>query len=209
MSMKNIRYGAVACASVIALTLAGCGNEKPRESAPAQSYQAPASVPAPSEGNKLPEGHPAMPSQAGMTAKDAAGVAATAKAMHPSESKQDREVKLSKEVLDKWKEAKIEVQDVASKAKESLTIKVGSTVALKKAGFKLKLKALVPDYLIKDKAIESRSNEPKNPAIFVELAEGDKTIASGWIFRNMPDFNSYKDARITIVLISPGVDKKK
>ncbi len=204
MSMKNIRYGAIACASVIALTLAGCGNGKnEQKSAPA---------PATAEGNKLPEGHPAMPpvmpSQAGMTAKDAAGVAATAKAMHPSESKSDREVKLSKEVLDKWKEAKVEVVDVASKTKEGLTIKVGSTVALKKAGFKLKLKALVPDYLIKDKQIESRSNEPKNPAILVELIEGDKTVASGWIFRNMPDFNSYKDARIAIVLTSPGVDKK-
>ncbi|MEK6791754.1 MAG: hypothetical protein AABY45_08650 [Deltaproteobacteria bacterium] len=209
--MRNIRYGAVACASAIALTLAGCGNDKSEQkSAPAQSYQSAA----PAETNKLPEGHPAMPpvmpSQAGMTAKDAAGVAATAKAMHPSESKADREVKLSKEVLDKWKEAKVEVMDAASqsKAKESLTIKVGSIVALKKAGFKLKLKALVPDYLIKDKYIESRSNEPKNPAILVELIEGDKTVASGWIFRNMPDFNSYKDARIAIVLTSPGVDKK-
>lgn len=207
MNMKNIRYGAIVCASVIAIGLAGCGKDKnEQKSASAQSYQSVA--PAPAEGNKLPEGHPVLPPQADMTAKDAAGVAATAKAMHPSESKSDREVKLSKEVLDKWKEAKVEVTDVASKDKETLTIKVGSTVALKKAGFKLKLKALVPDYLIKDRQIESRSNEPKQPAILVELIEKDKTIASGWIFRNMPDFNSYKDARIAIVLTSPGVDKK-
>jgi len=78
-----------------------------------------------------------------------------------------------------------------------------------KEGVKLKVDALVPDYAIAENTIESRSNEARNPAVLLELVEGDKTIAKGWVFRDFPEFNSYNDGKFTVKLLVPAPAQAK
>jgi len=183
--------GILIMASVAMLAVAGCGTKKQQESAeqPAVAGQA-----GQAGQGQLPEGHPSV---GGAPAGDMAKV-------EHSGIKSQKGVVLSEDVKAKWKEVKMEITDTATKSTEVLNLKVGETVPLKKNGFKLKVEAFVPDYAIVEDHIESRSNEPKNPAVLVELIEGDKTTARGWVFKDFPEFNSYNSDRIHLTLVSPG-----
>ena len=80
---------------------------------------------------------------------------------------------------------------------------VGSTVPLSGTGFSLRVEVFIPDYAMFEDHIGSRSNEPNNVAVMVELFEGDKPVAKGWVFKAYPTFNSYGHERFTIGLVGP------
>lgn len=188
-------------ASASLLILTGCGGEKKQEASKAAP---PAQVAPLTDGATagaapgqaaLPEGHPGV----AKPATDVKAAHSTIKAM--------KDVKLSDDVKKKWNEVKLEITDSSTKSKETVTAKVGGTVVLKRAGFTLKIDSLVPDYTIGDKFIETRSNEAKNPAVLVELLENGKMVAKGWVFKHLPEFNSYTDDRFPLALLSPGANK--
>lgn len=168
-------------ASAVILAFTGCsGEKKAQEAAPAQEQQA------------LPEGHQPVENK---MQED------ISKVQHAN-IKTQKTVALSDEVKAKWKEVRLELVDNASGAKDTVTIKVGGDVKLKE-GVRLKVDAIVPDYAIAENTIESRSNEANNPAVLLELVEGDKTVARGWVFRDYPEFNSYNDGKFTVKLLIP------
>lgn len=169
-------------ASAVILAFTGCSGEKKQEqaAAPAQGQQ-----------QALPEGHQPVDK----TQED------ISKVQHAN-IKTQKTVSLSDEVKAKWKEVRLELTDNASGAKDTVTIKVGGDVKLKE-GVRLKVDALVPDYAIAENTIESRSNEARNPAVLLELEEGGKTTARGWVFRDFPEFNSYNDGKFTVKLLIP------
>lgn len=202
MKISNItgRYFVIA-ASAALLAVTGCGNEKkdlPKQGQDSTA-QAPVSAGMPSVQGDVPAGHTAP----------GAGQAANAGMPEHTGMKSQKEVKLSKEVMAKWNEVQLEITDGASKKKDKLTVKVGASVALKNPAFKLKIEAFVPDYMITEDHIESRTNEADNPAVLVALLEGDKVVAKGWIFKALPDFNSYTDQRFPVVLVGPSSKGKK
>ncbi|MCC6503535.1 MAG: hypothetical protein IT362_10440 [Deltaproteobacteria bacterium] len=186
LSGQSKRFFLVTASAVI-LAFTGCSGEKKAE-VPAQ----------PEQGQQaMPEGHQPVDK----TQED------ISKVQHAN-IKTQKTVSLSNEVKAKWKEVKLELIDNATGAKEAVTIKVGGDVKLKE-GVRLKVDALVPDYAIAENTIESRSNEARNPAVLLELVEGDKTIARGWVFRDFPEFNSYNDGKFTVRLVVPAPAQAK
>ncbi|MBI1910611.1 MAG: hypothetical protein HYS21_01265 [Deltaproteobacteria bacterium] len=191
MRIKN--YFLVA-ASVMMLVVSGCSSEKKQESAnpPATAEQGQGG------GQGMPEGHPPT---GGAPTDDMQKVA-------HANIKTQKTVVISDAIKAKYKEVKLEIVDNSTKAKEVATIKVGDTVQLTKDGYKLKVESFVPDYAIADNRIESRSAEPNNPAVLVELLQNDKSVAKGWIFRDFPEFNNYKNERFPLALVLPAAAKK-
>lgn len=186
MGFKKTGSYLLILAAVTAMSLTGCsGEKKAKEQAPA----------APAAQGTMPADHPAVDK----TAEDIQKLA-------HSSIKTQKEVVLTDEVKKKWKEVKLELTEGASKASQTVDVKVGSTVKLNER-FKLKVDTFVPDYAIAENRIESRSNEANNPAVLVELMEGDKTVAKGWVFKDFPEFNSYTDDRFPVKLVAPGVKK--
>lgn len=186
LSGQSKRFFLVTASAVI-LAFTGCsGEKKGPEAPPAQPQQ-----------QAMPEGHQPVDK----TQED------ISKVQHAN-IKTQKAVSLTNEVKAKWKEVRLELIDNASGAKEAVTIKVGGDVKLKE-GVRLKVDALVPDYAIAENTIESRSNEARNPAVLLELVEGDKTIARGWVFRDFPEFNSYKDGKFTVKLLVPAPAEAK
>jgi cytochrome c biogenesis protein len=56
----------------------------------------------------------------------------------------------------------------------------------------------VPDFVIGEgNRIESRSEEPNNPAVQVEGWKGQEKVFSGWIFANYPDFEQMHSGKPT------------
>ena len=176
------------------MALAGCsgGEQKP---APKAADQAPAATEAPAETaakQELPPGHTPMDKFADDIQK-----------MSHGNIKTQKEVKISQDVIDKWKEVQIEITDLQSNATANVTFAVGSTVKLNNEGLRLQVEHFVPDYTIVESRIESRSNEPNNPAVLVNLLDNEKSLTRGWVFRDYPEFNSFNDARFKLVLTSP------
>ena len=123
--------------------------------------------------------------------------------------KSTKPLQLSKEVKAAWKVVEIKLTDASAKTSESVKAEIGTKIALKAAGFSVKVEAFVPDYTIYDDHIGSKSNQPNNPAIMVELFDKDKSVAKGWIF-NKPEFssfNSFKHDRFSVALV--GASGKK
>jgi cytochrome c biogenesis protein len=85
-----------------------------------------------------------------------------------------------------------------------LELKVGQRVSLESEDIQLIALHFLPDFVINDKnEIASRSNEPNNPAAFIEGWQGEQRIFSGWIFAKFPDFariHSEKETDLTFEL---------
>ncbi len=177
----------LACAAT--LSLAGCSGEKKAEEKKAEEKKAEAPAAA------APAEHPAVDK----TAEDIQKLA-------HSSIKTQKEVFLKDEVKAKWKEVTLELTEGSSKATQAVKAKVGDSIKLDER-FRLKVDVFVPDYAIAENRIESRSNEPNNPAVLVELYDGDKMVAKGWVFKDFPEFNSYTDDRFPVKLLGPGVEK--
>jgi cytochrome c biogenesis protein len=48
----------------------------------------------------------------------------------------------------------------------------------------------VPDFIItENRQVATRSLEPRNPAAFIQVKQGDEQIYSGWIFAKFPEFS--------------------
>jgi hypothetical protein len=115
-----------------------------------------------------------------------------------------REINVSEEVRNKWKEVQLQITDTSRQQTQLLTLQIGTSVRLNDEGERLGIEIYIPDYAIADKQIESRSNEPNNPAVFVNLTHEGKVLKSGWVFMHLPEYNSFVHKRFHLVLVGPG-----
>jgi len=188
--------------AVIILSLAGCGGgekdstpkaEKAAKEAPAEAGEAAEA----GGGEQVPEGHASMDQLAEEIQK----------ASHAN-IKTRKEVNISDEVRDMWKEVELQITDNSSGQAAVVKFEVGSTVQLNDEGLKLHVDTFVPDYIIVENRIETRSNEAKNPAVLVELQDAaGETVTRGWVFRDLPEFNSFTDSRFDVVLVTPAAEE--
>jgi len=191
MSLKGYsKSGLLVLAGLMLVISTGCGGEKKKAPAPEQAA-------APAKEATMPEGHPPIGDQ---SMNEAAQVS-------HANIKTQKEVSISKEVRAKWTTAKLDITDASTKQTATVSVAVGKSVKLNDAGAKIRLEVIVPDYAIAENKIESRSNEAKNPAVLIEIVEGDKVTARGWVFRDFPEFNSYTDPRFPVVLVETGSGK--
>lgn len=179
----------------LSLNLTGCGGND-EEKATTQSggeEKSYSTVTSKSLEGELPAGHPpaGMTPDTGMTISDHSTIKST------------KDVKLDDDVLAKWNEVKLQILDSEDTTKEVQTIKVGDTYTIRQTGFAVKVLALAPDYTIFEDHIGSRSNENNNPAVLLELTEGGKIVAKGWVFNKIVGFDSFKNPRISVKLLSP------
>lgn len=208
MAMKVIPcakkfFGGLSAIMMVALVFAvltGCSSEKkeaPKATTAEEKVEANVSTESVARGSAMPSDHPAFNQTAD----------AITKASHAN-IKTKKEVSISDEVKAKWKEVKLEITDNAAKRTEVVPLKVGSKVQLTNDGYDLMVEILVPDYAISDKTITSRSNNPNNPAVLVDLLKEGKSVARGWVFNQFPQFNSFNDSRFHLVLVSPEATAK-
>jgi cytochrome c biogenesis protein len=70
-----------------------------------------------------------------------------------------------------------------------LELRVGQRVNIEGENIQFSFLHFIPDFVINEKnEIASRSNEPNNPAAFIEGWQQEEKIFSGWIFAQFPDF---------------------
>ena len=114
--------------------------------------------------------------------------------------KVNTEVILTPEIAAAWSGGIIEVQTRDGKA-QRYTLKLGENTALGETGLTATASAFVPDFVMDDSGITSRSAEPKNPALEVLITEEGKPDYKGWLFGAMPDVHPFPHDTYAVVLI--------
>lgn len=172
-------------------------------SAPPPNIEKMSSVPVKGD-EPLPPNHPAIsalkPPHPGGMANEKANLDQQIAAQHPKpEGKKKLEVVVPDSVKGKWSAAKIAV--TVNGAEKEIKAALGEKISV---GDNLQLNVLhyFPTYTSDFKTVTSSSNEPKNPAIMVQAIANGKVVAEGWVFQNLPDFNSFKSEQIKVRLIS-------
>lgn len=174
-------------ALLIAFSLFACSGDKPSDAGADKD-----SAPDVSEGTgEMPEGHPTMTDEKLFTQMPD---------QDHSKLKSTKPVKVTDAIKSKYRSVNLQVTDNSTGVKDVLKIGVGAKKELKD-GFSIKAGVFLPDYSIFDDYIASKSEELNNPAVMVELYKGDKLVASGWVFKEMAQYNSYKHLRFSVALL--------
>lgn len=125
----------------------------------------------------------------------------TEMAQHPT-GKVKRRIVVPDEVKETWKTIKVKVRDKKGGSEKVMEVEVGKVIPVEGTPISVKVEAFLPDYVMYEDVISSKSNKPVNPAAMVEVFEGGESIARGWVFSRFPSFNSYRHERYEIILLT-------
>lgn len=87
-----------------------------------------------------------------------------------------------------------------SRAPVTFTLRPGEAAPLGDTGTQVQLADFVPDFVLEGNQIGSRSNEPNNPAVHLDLAAADGKRSSVWFFPKSPQMSFPADAGISFRL---------
>jgi len=151
--------------------------------------------PMPTDAAAMPAGHPPMP---GVGQQPAAEGEAPA---HPVPSDKELAINLPESVMGKWSAVTFEVTAVDG-SKDTLEVALGSETSVPGSNLMLRAEVFVPAYKSDFKTITSASNALDNPAAKVALIENQQVVAKGWVFQNLPEFNSFSSDKVSVRLLS-------
>lgn len=109
-------------------------------------------------------------------------------------------VTLADDVRAAWSAIRVRVTDRSSGDVEVFDVALGDRATLGDSGLALTAVAFVPDFVMDERGITSRSAEPANPAAQVVIVEGDGEPFAGWLFAAMPEIHPFPHDRYEVVL---------
>lgn len=84
----------------------------------------------------------------------------------------------------------------------SLTTSLNKEETIYNIGYRIKVIHFIPDFAIDEKMqIYSKSKEPNNPAIFVQVTDKNNRIEQFWTFQKFPEFHKPKNLPFTLKLV--------
>lgn len=218
-----IRHASTGLALTCVAAIWGCNQTPPpaTEKAPPATVQGSAAPAAPAanmisnvpvKGDEaLPPSHPPLPSaQPPHPTADAGSPPDLNQQLASQHPKPAGKKKLSVVVPDsvkgKWASATLAV--TTEGAEKELKLGIGDKISLGK-NLQLHLVHYLPAYTSDFQSVTSSSNEQVNPAVQVQAISNGQVLAEGWIFQNLPEFNSFSSEQVKIRLISAERTQKK
>lgn len=119
---------------------------------------------------------------------------------HPELSGSEIEIIVPDEAHEKWVAILLGVTD-GDDASE-IRAEPGVPIRLEQSGYTLLVEAFMPSYSSDFNTITSVSNELDNPAAMVQLKKGGEVVARGWVFQNLPEYNTFKHESVKVLLQS-------
>jgi hypothetical protein len=111
------------------------------------------------------------------------------------------EITLDPEIADDWKAVKVRVVELATMAETFHEIAIGESGPLGDSGLTLEVVAFVPDFVMSEAGITSRSAEPQNPAARIVISEEGKDDHVGWLFGAMPEIHAFPHESYGVMLV--------
>ena len=114
------------------------------------------------------------------------------------------EIFLDPEIADDWKAIRVRVVELSTMEETFHEIAIGGEAPLGDSGLTLRAVTFVPDFVMSEGGITSRSADPQNPAAHVVIIEQGKADYEGWLFGAMPEIHAYPH-ELYGVMLSEGV----
>ncbi len=205
----RMNLGSLIIASLLALLLIGCERSVEPEQAPVENNSPEAPL---ITGNEaLPAGHPPidvappaisasdpMPSNHPSIDEENPGSFDDENFGHPELSKSEIKIIVPQEVQSSWQVVPLGVAIDGENSK--IQVEVGVPIRLEKGDLVLLVEAFLPSYTSDFNTITSVSNELENPAVMVQLKKSDEVVARGWVFQNLPEYNTFKHGTVVLTL---------
>lgn len=218
-TLSTVRLVSAGLILTCIVAIGGCKQSPPpaEETPPAaaQTSTAPASdmiSNVPVKGDEaLPPSHPPLPSATPPHPTGEAGnqpdLNQQLAAQHPQPAgKKKPAVVVPDSVKGKWASATLAV--TAGGSEKELKLAIGDKISLEK-NLQLQLVHYLPAYTSDFQTVTSSSNEQINPAVQVQAISNGQVVAEGWVFQNLPEFNSFKSEQVKVRLISAERTQKK
>jgi hypothetical protein len=111
------------------------------------------------------------------------------------------EITLDPAIADDWRAVRVKVVDLSTLAESSYEVPIGGSSALGASGLTLEVVSFIPDFVMSEDGITSRSAEPQNPAARVVISEAGKDDFTGWLFAAMPEIHPFQHPTYGVVLV--------
>ena len=115
------------------------------------------------------------------------------------------EITLDPEIADDWRAIRVRVVELSSMEESSYDIVIGEEAPLGDTGLTLRVVAFIPDFVMSEGGITSRSAKHQNPAARVVIIEEGNGDYEGWLFGAMPEIHAYPH-ELYGVMLSEGVE---
>ncbi len=114
------------------------------------------------------------------------------------------EISLDPVIADDWQAIRVRVVELSTMTESFHEIPIGGEAPLGETGLTLRAVAFIPDFVMSEGGITTRSAEPQNPAARVVIIEEGKGDYEGWLFGAMPEIHAYPH-ELYGVMLSEGV----
>ena len=111
------------------------------------------------------------------------------------------EIELDPEIAGAWSGIRVHVVALDTKEGQIFDVALGETVVLGDSGLTLTADTFVPDFVMDENGITSRSAETHNPAARVVITEEGAADYKGWLFAAMPEIHPFPHDRYQVLLI--------
>lgn len=111
------------------------------------------------------------------------------------------DIRLDPEIAGAWSGIRVHVVDSETGDGQIIEVILGDTVALGDSGLTLSADTFVPDFVMDEGGITSRSAETQNPAARVVITEEGMADYEGWLFAAMPEIHPFPHDRYQVLLV--------
>ena len=146
-------------------------------------------------------GPEAVPEEAQTMPDDDVHAAAMGETMGGMMGGLNTEIDLDPEIGAAWSGIRVHVVALDTKEGQIFEVALGGTVVLGDSGLTLTAATFVPDFVMGEKGITSRSAETHNPAARVLITEEGADDYEGWLFAAMPEIHPFPHDRYQVLLI--------
>lgn len=113
----------------------------------------------------------------------------------------DSEINVAPEIARAWRAVRLRVVDAESGEEQLFEVALGGAELLGESGLLVSVEAFIPDFVMSEHGIGSRSAEPHNPAARVVISEDGFEDFRGWLFAAMPENFPYENPRYRVLLV--------
>jgi len=111
------------------------------------------------------------------------------------------DIRLDPEIANAWSGIRVHVVESETGDGKIIDAALGETVALGDSGLTLLADAFIPDFVMDEGGIASRSAETQNPAARVLITEDGAADYEGWLFAAMPEIHPFPHDRYQVLLV--------
>ena len=105
------------------------------------------------------------------------------------------------DIIDAWAGVRIRVVEMATGEEQFFEIPLGTADLLGDTGLVLTAQTYVPDFVMDERGITTRSGDTHNPAVRVIISEEGMADYEGWLFSKMSEIHPYPHQRYQVLLV--------